>query len=113
MEIWNTRAFFEATDGPNVTRCLEAGADLGARDESGWTPLHYAASVGCPDVVTALLEAGANLEARADDSLTPLHAASVGNTEAVKVLLEAEADLEARVAGPRCLTPLRSGTLEP
>ena len=60
MEPWNTRAFFEAADVTDVARCLQSGADLAALGASDWTPLHYAASVGIPAVVTVLLEAGAN-----------------------------------------------------
>ena len=36
---------------------LEAGADPGARDEDGWTPLTMLPHAG---VITALLEAGAD-----------------------------------------------------
>ena len=58
MEPWNTRAFFEAAAVSDVARCLQSGADLAALGASGWTPLHYAASVGIPEIVTVLLEAG-------------------------------------------------------
>ena len=103
MEPWNTRAFFEAADVSDVARCLQSGADLAARGASGWTPLHYAASVGIPEIVTVLLEAGADLEARAEDGQTPLHYASRAAfsetaTAVVAALLEGGADLEARDA---------------
>ena len=106
MEPWNTRAFFEAVAVSDVARCLQSGADLAARGASSWTPLHYAASVGNPEVVTVLLEAGADLEACAEDGLTPLHAASVGNPKAVTVLLEAGADPNAQTEDGR--SPLKT-----
>ena len=83
----------------DVTALLEAGADLKARDENGWTPLHVAAaSSENPGIVTALLEAGADLKARDENGWTPLHvaAASSENPGIVTALLEAGADLKAR-----------------
>ncbi len=35
---WNTSEFFSAATPSDIARCLEAGADLAARDEKGWTP---------------------------------------------------------------------------
>ena len=43
---WNTQSFFEAAETSDVTRCLQEGADLQARDDDGFTPLHMAAFVG-------------------------------------------------------------------
>ena len=37
---WNTEAFFEAAEVSDVTRCLQAGMDPGARAENGITPRH-------------------------------------------------------------------------
>ena len=50
--------------------CLaEAGAD--AKDEDGWTPLHYAASLhDTPGVITRLIELGANGKAKTADGKT-------------------------------------------
>ena len=51
---------------------LEAGADLEARNENGWTPLHKAARYsGHPGRIVALLKAGADLEARTELGNTP------------------------------------------
>ncbi len=64
-EKWNTRAFFKRASAADVSRCLQAGANINARDEDGLTPLHGAAILSKnPAVVDALLKAGANVNAR-------------------------------------------------
>ncbi len=119
---WNTREFFEAATVADVTSCLNAGAtswlcdmrievadgvticldaraELGARDENGWTPLHAAAAWnGNPAVVAALLDAGADPKARDENGWTPLHAAAAWNENpsVVAALLDAGADPKAR-----------------
>ena len=64
-EEWNTPEFFETATVEDVTACLAAGADVNARTEDGYTPLHHAAwgNVNAA-VVEALLDAGANAAAR-------------------------------------------------
>ena len=59
---WNTRVFFQRATAADVSRCLEAGADLEAREANGWTPLHVAA---------ALLDAGADPAARDAEGRIP------------------------------------------
>ncbi len=56
-----------------VSKLLEAGAELHARDaRGGWTPLHLAAWVcSTPAVVATLLDAGANSKVRDEDGKTP------------------------------------------
>ena len=43
---------------------LDAGADVMARTEDGWTPLHIAAEYGTPEIIQALLDAGADAKAK-------------------------------------------------
>ena len=107
---WNTGAFFEAAEISDVTRCLQAGADLETRNAGGTTPLHLAATVGNAETIEALLAVGAKLEARAKDGRTPLHTAALGgNAEAIAALTAAGAKLEARAEGG--LTPLHAAVL--
>jgi ankyrin repeat protein len=76
---------------------LAAGADVMARNEYGYTPLHYAALYGTPAIIQALLAAGADVMARNELGWTPLHRAAVSGTPAsVQALLAAGADGKAK-----------------
>jgi len=57
---------FWATATPESLRqAVRGGADLNARDQDGWTPLHVAASFSqTSEVVLVLLELGADHRAR-------------------------------------------------
>ena len=56
---WNTEAFFEIAEVSDVTRCLQAGADLKAQGGVlNETPLHMATRLGTAEVVAELLDAG-------------------------------------------------------
>lgn len=56
--------------GDLVTR---HGANIEARDNHGWTPLHFAAYLGHVDMVKQLLKLGANPRVRDLHGRTPLH----------------------------------------
>ena len=95
---------------------LEAGADPGAPDYQGNTPLHLAARMNRVRAVRLLLDAGADAEAANEEGLTPLDLAIINvhnvvnsfqshlegvigtayehNSEAVETLLEHEASLD-------------------
>ncbi|KDQ21130.1 hypothetical protein BOTBODRAFT_79913, partial [Botryobasidium botryosum FD-172 SS1] len=105
-----TRLHRAAIDGalPLVALLLQHGADVGARDCQGRSPLHYAAAACdrhpsapkctvCPEIVNALLKAGANPNAADENGVTPLHRA-VQNTSAsvAELLLNAGANPNSR-----------------
>jgi len=69
---WNTRGFFESATLEQLEGCLDAGAEVNARDGDGDTPLHNAARFNDnPAVITALLDAGAYAAARDDEGKIP------------------------------------------
>ena len=76
---------------------LRKGLDPNSTDESGWTPLLFAADAGHPDAVALLVEKGANIEVltpRDDEGSFPLKAAaSGGHAEVVEVLLKKGASM--------------------
>ena len=76
---------------------LEICRQLIARDadvnKTGWTPLHYAASSGRPDVIQLMLDHYAYIDAASPNGSTPLMmAAMYGSVDAVNLLLAAGAD---------------------
>lgn len=77
---------FLATDW-TIENSLE-GLDEQHRDNSGWTPLHYAAFEGHIDVCEALLEAGAKIDEADNDGKGALMlAAQEGHATLVERLL--------------------------
>jgi ankyrin repeat protein len=97
-DTWlNTSALHYASaqgSPPDVVRALvDAGADVDAIDNLGWTPLLYAAQYGHAGAVRALLEGGADVHACSGNGETALALASAeGHAEVV-------AELEAGGAG--------------
>jgi ankyrin repeat protein len=82
-----------------VQKLIEYDADIGAEDDRGYTPLHYASFNVAPEdctVLRLLLENGADVNARTKTRDTPLHfASSQGCLEVVRLLLEYGADIKA------------------
>lgn len=115
---WTELGFFRRVPSEGVLGCLQSGADVHARAESGQTPLHLlAAQVGeyplVAGVIDALVDAGADVNARDLSRSTPLHEAVQHPgpwTAVTAALLEAGADVNAR--DDRGFTPLHvSGSL--
>jgi ankyrin repeat protein len=55
-----------------VKQHLDAGADVNAKDDSGWTPLHRAVSKVHNKIAKLLIEEGADVNALNKDGLAPL-----------------------------------------
>lgn len=73
-----------------VAKMVKKGADV---NKTGWTPLHYAASLGHVEVLKLLLENHAYIDAESPNGSTPLMMASMyGNPQSVKLLLNEGAD---------------------
>jgi ankyrin repeat protein len=79
---------------------LDAGVDINAQDDDGFTAAHYAAhrwdvnpdSIE-PDTLELLLQYKANISIKANNGMTPLHLAT--SAKAVQLLLDAGADISA------------------
>ena len=80
-------------------------ADLNARGENQWTPLHFACWVGNMKIINLLLLGRADMNAKARNDLTPLMiACSVGNHHIFTVLMTAGANwLDLDGNGSSCL----------
>ena len=76
---------------------IAAGADVNARDNSGWTALTLAASENYTEIMQLLIAAGADINAKGNEEFTPLMwAAHEGHTKSVQILIDKKADLNAR-----------------
>ena len=75
---------------------LDRGVDVGAKDFTGQTALHFAAANGHDPVVGLLVERGADMEARNFRSETAMHlGAANGHSPVVKILIDQGAEKEA------------------
>ena len=81
-----------------VRQHLDAGADVNAKDEDGWTPLHWAAWEGHRQITELLIVSDADVNAKDEIGMTPLHWAAVlgRKNEIVELLITNGADVNAK-----------------
>ena len=95
-----------------VKELLSEGINPNSKDKTGKTPLHYAASNGRTEIITALIEAGAKINELDNDKLTPLNRAQfIGSEAAIKVLLENKA-VAAEIINPATAKSIITATAE-
>jgi hypothetical protein len=89
--VVNQKVFFNAVesgDYDEVKRLVEAGADVNAKDNYGYTALMLATQQGHTEVIKLLIEAGADVGARDNQGRTACNMAfSYGNREIVQLLI--------------------------
>src|SRR6266702_2945228 len=88
---FETLGFTQDAGAKTVEVLLWHGADVNARDERNWTPLHQASSCGWAESMQLLIQHGANVNARDKSNWTPLHLVSSrqsGEIESARFLLE-------------------------
>jgi len=97
---YGTKALSQAADYghlPVVKLLVEKGADVNARDPSGYTPLARAAEANEKDIALFLLDKGADRNGRDNFEMTPLlRAAQRDHADMVKLLIEKGADINAK-----------------
>jgi len=87
---------------PCLRLLLDAGAPKDAKEEDGFTPLHYAAQEGHAECCSLLISSGCKLDALNSEHLTPLYWASKnGHLALIRLLLDAGAQLEAKAGNGR------------
>jgi ankyrin repeat protein len=64
-------------DGKMITRLLEAGAEISAKDKNGLTPLHWAARLGNNQAIHVLIRSGADVDIRDKQGWQPIQLAEI------------------------------------
>jgi len=96
----DSTAFMDAAmsgDMNTVTRLLDQGVDVNAKDAGGSTALMYASWRGYVEIVKRLLGKDANVNAQDSHGMTALgHASQEGHADIVKLLIDNGADVNAK-----------------
>ena len=84
-------------DAVAVRLFLQAGVNVHAKDQDGWTALMYAAFGGYDEIVKTLVESGANVNEKSNDGYTAMMGAALKDRlSTVRLLLECGADANAQ-----------------
>eukprot|EP00658_Telonema_sp_P-2_P035463 TRINITY_DN25782_c0_g1_i2.p1 TRINITY_DN25782_c0_g1~~TRINITY_DN25782_c0_g1_i2.p1 ORF type:complete len:335 (+),score=77.92 TRINITY_DN25782_c0_g1_i2:220-1224(+) len=108
-KLWQTALHHAAHQGDvsKAEMLLQASADIGKADLSGWAALHFAAPKADSRMAILLLEAAADPTRVSVQGKHPLHvAASYGNLlmlQALMELTEVQVDLPEKESGVTCL----------
>ena len=79
---------------PSIKELYEAGADINMTDETGITPLHFAALIGNRDAIEWLVDMGASIHRRTKTGASVvMYAAWGGHADIMKDFLEKIPDL--------------------
>ncbi|WP_063045131.1 ankyrin repeat domain-containing protein [Nocardia pseudovaccinii] len=74
MDLGRTALHYAAVDADlDAVRRLLGTEDVKARDNHDWTPLHFAAQAGAPELVALLLDAGAEIDAVTDKGMPEIY----------------------------------------
>lgn len=94
--------YYHGNDLAQITRLINQGVNIDARDDNYYAPLHWAFNK--LDLVQLLVERGADLDAKGEHLWTTLHwAADSNQLDTVKYLVEKGADFNAK--GKNSKTP--------
>ena len=74
IETWSF--YDESRDNPFIQSLLKNKINVNAKDQEGYTPLHFFTAMNNYEVVAMLLDHGANVQVTSKEGWTPLHFAS-------------------------------------
>ncbi len=96
----------KAGDSSAVQKIIDAGANINAQDNKGYTALFHAIEYGRSEIVKSLISKGANIEQKDLEGLTPLAYAIKydRNADIIKLLIKSGSNIYAKT--PEGETPL-------
>ena len=97
------RAKWWAITAADIKAMINSGADVNAKDNNGFTPLHSAAGLGQAELIPVLVKAGAYINATDNSGRTPLDIARQNKQWNAVKILEGGSDL----ASPSCFNIIR------